>query len=244
MSLVIRKKGVKNFFHYFTIDGTEFVYSASDLVIIFENTKAKLRSLSGRPIALKDGYLVSEITIYDDTDTGSAETFANFIDLQARLVVLGYPPYFSPQTGNSINRFYIAESAFGVVRSIPSTFYRKSNFATTFGLTLDTTQSDFSNVTIVKPDFVAKAPFKMGLESVYVNINASSYDFVVVKTVDTSSKVVVYESTPVGQTIENNSILTPITISKGDFISIFIKRNDEGAATAYGQMFLNFVEID
>ena len=94
MSLVIRKKGVKNFFHYFTIDGTEFVYSASDLVIIFENTKAKLRSLTGRPIALKDGYLVNEITVFDDSTGGGAETFANFITLQSRLIALGYPAYY------------------------------------------------------------------------------------------------------------------------------------------------------
>lgn len=94
MSLVIRKKGNKNFFHYFSIGGTEFEYSASDLVIIFDNTKAKLRSLTGRPIALKDGYLVSEIAVFDDSTSGSAETFANFTTLQARLIALGYPAYY------------------------------------------------------------------------------------------------------------------------------------------------------
>jgi hypothetical protein len=94
MSLVIRKKGNKNFFHYFTIGGTEFEYSASDLTIIIDNNKAKLRSITGRPIALKDGYTVNQITIFDDSTGGSAETFATFVLLTQRLIDLGYPAYY------------------------------------------------------------------------------------------------------------------------------------------------------
>lgn len=94
MSLVIRKKGNKNFFHYFSIGGTAFEYSASDLTIIIDNNKAKLRSLTGRPIALRDGYTVNQITIYDDSTGGGAETFATFILLTQRLIDLGYPAYY------------------------------------------------------------------------------------------------------------------------------------------------------
>ena len=97
MSLVIRKKGNKNFWHY----DTTFVnpYSASDLTAIFDGNYMKLRSDSGRIIFEKDGYLFSNVTIYDDTVSGSAETFSSAIELEQRLIDLGHPAFYQDSDG-------------------------------------------------------------------------------------------------------------------------------------------------
>lgn len=85
----IRKEGDKNFFFY-----TEFVkYSASDLILIFEGDYMKIRSKAGRIIGRRDGYLYSEVVIYDDTSTGNAETFPSVEALQQRLIDLQCPAY-------------------------------------------------------------------------------------------------------------------------------------------------------
>ena len=95
--LTIRKKGNKNFWHYDT-DFTE-PYSASDLTIIFDGNTAKLRSVNGRIVFEKDGYLFSDVTIYDDSTGGGAETFATVILLEQRLIELGYNAFYADSTG-------------------------------------------------------------------------------------------------------------------------------------------------
>ena len=90
--LTIRKKSNKNFWHY----DSNFTnaYSASDLTIIFDGDIVKLRSENGRIVFNKDGYLFSDITIYDDSSSGGAEVFASAILLAERLVALGYNGYY------------------------------------------------------------------------------------------------------------------------------------------------------
>ena len=86
--LEIRKKGVKHFRHY---EGDYEPYSANDIKIIFDGNIVKLRSVSGRVIFDKEGYLFSDVRIYDDTGTGTEESFPNIESLVNRLVILGYP---------------------------------------------------------------------------------------------------------------------------------------------------------
>lgn len=101
MSLVIRKEGIKNFGHY----DSNFIsrYSASDLTIAFEGDYLKLRSDRGQIIFEKDGYLYSDVTIYDDTSGGSAEPFANVEDLEQRLIDLGHPAFFEDGDISNLN---------------------------------------------------------------------------------------------------------------------------------------------
>jgi hypothetical protein len=86
--LEIRKKGVKHFRHY---EGNYEPYSANDIKIIFDGNIVKLRSVSGRVIFDKEGYLFSDVRIYDDTDGSVEESFPNIESLVNRLVILGYP---------------------------------------------------------------------------------------------------------------------------------------------------------
>lgn len=90
MSLAIRKKGSKNFFHYWD----SFTYSASDLTIITNGTTVYLRAEDGRIVGLKDGWNITDVSVYDDTSSGTEETFATVIALTNRLVELGYPAYY------------------------------------------------------------------------------------------------------------------------------------------------------
>lgn len=94
MNLVIRKKGSKNFWHYFTIDSTDFEYSSSDIVITFEGNYVKLRATNGRIIGEKDGYLYSNVTLYDDTGAGTPLTYASAILLEQALISLGYIAFY------------------------------------------------------------------------------------------------------------------------------------------------------
>jgi hypothetical protein len=89
MSLEIRKKGNKNFTH---IDSDfENEYGANDITIIFDGNTVKIRSFNGRIIFRRDGYDLSEITIYDDTASGSPENFGDVNLFKQRLINLGYP---------------------------------------------------------------------------------------------------------------------------------------------------------
>lgn len=94
MSLIIRKKGNKNFWHYFTIGGTDFEYSTSDIVITFDGNYAKLRATNGRIIGEKDGYIYSSVTLYDDTGSGTPQTYASVILLEQALINLGYIAFY------------------------------------------------------------------------------------------------------------------------------------------------------
>lgn len=90
MSLTIRKKGTKNFFHYWD----SFTYSASDLTIITSGNTVLLRSTSGRIIGEVDGWNVTDISLYDDTSSGTEETFVSVVAFTNRLIALGYPAYY------------------------------------------------------------------------------------------------------------------------------------------------------
>ena len=87
--LEIRKKGNKNFTHIDSDYPNE--YGANDITIIFDGNFSKLRSVSGRVIFNKDGYDLPNVTIYDDSTSGGAETFPNISSLKQRLINLGYP---------------------------------------------------------------------------------------------------------------------------------------------------------
>lgn len=91
--LEIRKKGNKNFFY----KSSDFVksYTASDLVIIFNGNTGFLRSESGREILNKEGWLYSDIKVYDETNTGVEESFTSVEELTQRLIDLGCPAYYT-----------------------------------------------------------------------------------------------------------------------------------------------------
>jgi len=89
MSLEIRRKGNKNFTH---IDSDfDNQYGANDITIIFEGNTIKIRSFNGRIIFKRDGYDLSEVSIYDDTASGSQENFNDINLFKQRLINLGYP---------------------------------------------------------------------------------------------------------------------------------------------------------
>lgn len=94
MSLVIRKKGTKNFFHYWD----SFTYSASDLTIITSGNTVFLRAEDGRVVGERDGWNITDISIYDDTDAGTEETFVSVIAFTNRLIELNYPAYADIET--------------------------------------------------------------------------------------------------------------------------------------------------
>ena len=84
--LIIRKKGNRNFFHYYKT----FEFASSDLKISFDNDKIKLKRENGAPLFLLEGFDLADVSVYDDTVSGNEETFTNVILLQQRLMDLGY----------------------------------------------------------------------------------------------------------------------------------------------------------
>jgi len=88
MSLIIVKEGNKNFQHQ---DADYDDYGANDITIIFDGNFVKLRSVSGRIIFDKDGYLFSDVTIIDNSTSGSPEVYPSIVQLKQRLINLGYP---------------------------------------------------------------------------------------------------------------------------------------------------------
>lgn len=87
MSLTIRKYGNKNFQHEAT--GYTNAYGASDITIIFDGSYVKLRSISGRVIFDREGYLFNNVTVFDVGASG--QVFASVEDLKQELIDLGYP---------------------------------------------------------------------------------------------------------------------------------------------------------
>jgi hypothetical protein len=110
--LEIRKKGVKHFRHY---EGDYEPYSANDIKIIFDGNIVKLRSVSGRVIFDKEGYLFSDVRIYDDTDGSVEESYPNIESFQQRLINLGYP-----FMGNQ-NEIIYAGTTWNVISGDPTT---------------------------------------------------------------------------------------------------------------------------
>lgn len=94
MSLTIRKKGSKNFWHYFTIGSTNITYSASDIVAVFDGNYLKLRQTNGQIVGEKDGWLYSVVTLYDDTGAGTPLTYPSAILLEQALIDLGYIAFY------------------------------------------------------------------------------------------------------------------------------------------------------
>lgn len=87
--LEIKKRGSKNFWHY----APELVkpFSASDLFAEWDGNYLKIRTNTGRPIGKKEGWLYTDIRVYDVG--GSAESFGTAIELNQRLIDLGYIAY-------------------------------------------------------------------------------------------------------------------------------------------------------
>ena len=85
--LAIEKKGNKNFEH----TDPNFVdpYAANDITIIFEGDIVKLRSINGRVVFERDGYLFSDVTVTDIG--GSPISYGSPNDLRQALINLGYP---------------------------------------------------------------------------------------------------------------------------------------------------------
>ncbi len=85
--LDIKKLGTTNFWHYY--DDNE--YSASDVRIDFEGDYVQLTRSNGALIFKKEGFLYSDVGVYDVG--GSEETFTSASDLEQRLIDLGYIAY-------------------------------------------------------------------------------------------------------------------------------------------------------
>lgn len=88
--LEIRKEGYKNFHHYYN----NLVFSASDLRISFKNDNVKITRQNGAFVFLQEGFLVTDISIFDDTATGTEETFNDIVLFEQRLIDLGYPAFY------------------------------------------------------------------------------------------------------------------------------------------------------
>lgn len=90
MALIIRKKGNKNFFHYPDESGA-VDFSLSNFVAKIQDDNLVLTELNG---AKRGQWIYSDVTIYDDSVSGGAETFASAILLFQRLIDLGYPAFY------------------------------------------------------------------------------------------------------------------------------------------------------
>ena len=84
--LEIRKKGVKNFWHYYNT----LEFSGSDIRISFVNNNVTITRENGAYVFLREGFDFVNISVYDDTDAGIEETFATVQELEQRLIDLGY----------------------------------------------------------------------------------------------------------------------------------------------------------
>lgn len=87
-TLAIRKKSPKVWQHIDSVIGSLIV---SNFYFVTDNNKFQLVS-KGK--AYHNDYdIPTEVTLYDDTDTGTPETFTNALELSLRLEELGYPAY-------------------------------------------------------------------------------------------------------------------------------------------------------
>ena len=83
-TLIIRKKGVKTWWHY---PSDEKEYSVSKMYCKITGDLFSVVEQGGRQ---RGKYDYSDITVYDDTQGGSAETFASANALMLRLEQLDY----------------------------------------------------------------------------------------------------------------------------------------------------------
>jgi len=84
-TLIIRKKSGGIFEHY---DSQLFILS--NFYVKVDVPYFQIQEIGG---SQRKQYLVSEITVFDDTLAGSAETFTSFTGLMQRLKFLGYPAF-------------------------------------------------------------------------------------------------------------------------------------------------------
>jgi hypothetical protein len=102
--LEIRKKGNKNFWHYY--NGLEF--SGSDIRIAFVNNNVTITRENGAFVFLREGFDFINISVYDDTASGIEETFATVQELEQRLIDLGYIAFY--EDGNVDLSLYALKS--------------------------------------------------------------------------------------------------------------------------------------
>lgn len=88
-TLEIRKKGNKNFWHYYN----NMEYASSDLNIETDGDNVLITKKNGAYVLLKEGFNYSVVFVYDDTATGAEETFLSVEALFNRLIALGYPAF-------------------------------------------------------------------------------------------------------------------------------------------------------
>lgn len=118
--LEIRKKSEKNFWHYYK----DLTYSANNLRIEFLGNTVKISRENGAFIFLKEGFNYTDVKVFDDTASGVEETFSNIIDLENRLIALGYywngqnVTIYAPSTHNHDERYYTEQEVDTLLQSI------------------------------------------------------------------------------------------------------------------------------
>jgi len=90
--LEIRKKGVKNFEHVYN----SYKLTFSDLRIAFNGTTQNvlITRENGAFVIKREGFNVTEVSVYDETGAGTEETFVNVNTLANRLIELGYIAFY------------------------------------------------------------------------------------------------------------------------------------------------------
>lgn len=89
MAISIRKKGVKNFFHYPTETGLS-VFSLSEIVAQMDGDNLVIVEPNG---AKRGEWNFSTVTVYDDTGAGVGVTFTTPVALFQWLIDLDYPAF-------------------------------------------------------------------------------------------------------------------------------------------------------
>ena len=92
-NLIIRKKSGGIFEHY---DSQLFILS--NFYVKVDVPYFQIQEIGG---SQRKQYLVAEITVFDDTTGGGAETFTGFTQLMQRLKFLGYPAFSQTSGGGS-----------------------------------------------------------------------------------------------------------------------------------------------
>ena len=107
MALEIRKKAVKNFEHIYN----SYKLTFSDLRIAFngETQNVKITRENGAFVIKRDGFNVNEISVYDETEAGTEETFVNVTVLANRLIELGYIAFY--EDGDIVPSEFISSDA-------------------------------------------------------------------------------------------------------------------------------------
>jgi len=107
MALEIRKKAVKNFEHIYN----NYKLTFSDLRIAFNGTTQNvlITRENGAFVIKREGFNVTEISVYDDTGAGTEETFVNVTVLANRLIELGYIAFY--EDGDIVPSEFISSDA-------------------------------------------------------------------------------------------------------------------------------------